>query len=105
MGRKAFDRELQRIQDEVLILGSMVDDEIDQLYSKVNWELLTFIAADPSPSTIDRANYLLWAAHNLERAADRVTNLCERVVFTVTGEMVELNVRDTRVTNLERSRL
>ena len=42
------------------------------------------------PKVMDRANYLLWAAHNLERAADRVTNLCERVIFTVTGDMEEL---------------
>jgi len=45
------------------------------------------------PRTIDRANYLLWVAHNLERCADRVTNICERVVFTVTGEMVEMDVK------------
>ena len=44
---------------------------------------------------IEQANYLLWAAHNLERTADRVTNICERVVFTVTGEMVEMDVEDT----------
>lgn len=68
------------------------DDEVDGLYNQINRELLTFIMADPS--TIDRANYLLWAAHNLERAADRVINLCERVVFTVTGEMVEMDVKE-----------
>ncbi len=49
------------------------------------------------PTTIDQANYLLWAAHNLERAADRVINLCERVVFTVTGTMEELNEEDSGV--------
>jgi phosphate transport system protein len=54
--------------------------------------LITYILADPS--SIEGANYLLWAAHNLERAADRVTNICERVVFTVTGKMVELNSED-----------
>jgi phosphate transport system protein len=43
------------------------------------------------PRAIEQANYLLWAAHNLERAADRVTNLCERVVFTVTGDLEELD--------------
>ena len=40
---------------------------------------------------MEQANWLLWAAHNLERAADRVTNICERVVFTVTGQMRELD--------------
>ncbi|MBN1400208.1 MAG: phosphate signaling complex protein PhoU [Anaerolineae bacterium] len=65
------------------------DDEMDALYNQVNRELLTLILADPS--IIEQANVLLWAAHNLERAADRVTNICERVVFTVTGEMSELD--------------
>ena len=44
-----------------------------------------------NPRAIAQTHYLLWAAHNLERAADRVTNLCERVVFTVTGELEELD--------------
>jgi phosphate transport system protein len=64
------------------------DDEVDQLYDQVYRELLTFMMADPS--TIDRATHLLWVAHNLERIADRVTNICERVLFLVTGKMVEL---------------
>lgn len=64
------------------------DDEVDALYNQVYRELLTYILADPR--TIDQATHLLWVAHNLERAADRVTNLCERVIFTATGEMVEL---------------
>ena len=66
------------------------DEEVDALYNQVYRELLTFILADPR--TMDQATYLLWAAHNLERTADRVTNICERVVFTVTGEMVEMDV-------------
>lgn len=65
------------------------DDEVDALYNQVNRELLTYIMADPK--YMEQANYLLWAAHNLERTADRVTNICERVVFTVTGEMMELD--------------
>jgi phosphate transport system protein len=65
------------------------DDEIDALYNQVYRELLTFMLTDPR--TIDQATYLLWAAHNLERAADRVTNICERVIFAVTGEMREMN--------------
>ena len=65
------------------------DDEVDALYNQVYRELMTYVMADPRK--IDQANYLLWAAHNLERAADRVTNICERVVFTVTGKMAELD--------------
>jgi phosphate transport system protein len=65
------------------------DDEMDNLYNQIYRELITFVAADLS--AIEQANHLLWVAHNLERSADRVTNICERVVFTVTGEMVELD--------------
>jgi len=65
------------------------DDEVDHLYNLVYSELMTFVAADIK--NIDQANYLLWVAHNLERAADRVTNICERVIFTVTGEFIELD--------------
>ena len=69
------------------------DDEIDNLYNQVYRELLTYIMADPQ--TIDGATNLLWVAHNLERTADRVTNICERVVFTVTGQMVEMDKEET----------
>ena len=66
------------------------DDEVDNLYTQVFRELLTFMAEDPR--TITRATRLIWVAHNLERSADRVTNICERVVFTVTGKMEEIGV-------------
>jgi phosphate transport system protein len=72
------------------------DDAIDHIYRKIDRDLLEFIVADPSSRTIDRANNLLWAAHDLERAADRAVNICERVVFTETGEMVEMNTSDGR---------
>ena len=63
------------------------DDEVDGLYNQVYRELLTYIISDPR--TIDQATLLLWVAHNLERAADRVSNICERVIFTVSGKLVE----------------
>jgi len=66
------------------------DDEVDDLYDQIYRELLTFMLADPA--TINRATRLLWAAHNLERIADRVTNICERVVFAVTGAIEEIGV-------------
>jgi phosphate transport system protein len=75
------------------------DDEVDALYNQVYRELLTFIMNDPS--TIDQATYLLWVAHNLERAADRVINICERVVFTVTGELMEMDVEEGGTSCLE----
>ena len=68
------------------------DDEVDALYYQIYRELADMIIDDPA--TIDRANYLLWVAHNLERTADRVTNICERVVFTVTGQMMELDMKE-----------
>jgi phosphate transport system protein len=64
------------------------DDLVDHLYDQVFRELLTLMAEDPK--TITRATRLMWTAHNLERAADRVTNICERVVFIVTGKMEEI---------------
>jgi phosphate transport system protein len=64
------------------------DDEVDNLYNQVFRELLTFMLEDPK--TITRATRLIWVAHNLERSADRVTNICERVVFIVTGKMEEI---------------
>jgi phosphate transport system protein len=65
------------------------DDEVDQLYEQVYRELLTYMISDPR--TVPRATHLLWVAHNLERIADRVTNICERTVFAVTGEIEEMN--------------
>jgi phosphate transport system protein len=66
------------------------DDEVDQLYDQVYRELLSFMIEDPK--TITRATHLIWAAHNLERIADRITNICERVVFLVTGKMESMDV-------------
>ena len=66
------------------------DDDIDNLYDQVFRELLTFMMEDPR--TITRATRLIWVGHNLERTGDRVTNICERVVFMVTGKMEELGV-------------
>src|SRR5215216_5647435 len=68
------------------------DDEVDALYNQVYRELMTFVIADPK--MIERANWLLWVAHNLERFADRVTNICERTVFIVTGKMTEIKSTD-----------
>ncbi len=63
------------------------DDEVDELYDQVYRELLIFMLQDPR--TIQRATYLLWTAHDLERIADRATNIAERVIFLVTGKLVE----------------
>jgi len=65
------------------------DEIVDDLYNQVFQELLVFMTRDPG--TIRRATYLLWVAHNLERIADRTTNIGERVVFLTTGKVEELN--------------
>ena len=66
------------------------DDEVDALYDQVYRELLIYMLNDPK--TIERATHVTWVAHNLERIADRVTNICERVVYMVQGKIEELNV-------------
>lgn len=68
------------------------DDEVDQLYNKVYRMLIDMMIANPS--IIDQASLLLWVAHNLERLADRVTNICERTVFIATGELLEMDTSD-----------
>lgn len=68
------------------------DDQIDVLYNLVYQDLLELMIADRD--NIDRATFHLWVAHNLERAADRVTNICERTIFTTSGEMIEFDRSD-----------
>jgi phosphate transport system protein len=74
------------------------DEEVDGLYNQVYRELICFILEDPH--VIEQANQLMWAAHNLERSADRVINICERVIYTVTGELAELGTADTGIASL-----
>ncbi len=64
------------------------DEEVDNLYDQVRNELILFMVSDPK--TITRATRLMWVGHNMERSADRVTNICERVVYLVTGKMEEI---------------
>ena len=88
-----IDKSLQSFVNRDVKLAKHVvtmDNVVDGLYDQVFRELLTFMMVDPK--TINRATRLIWVAHNLERAADRVTNICERVVFTVTGKMEALEV-------------
>ena len=66
------------------------DDEVDKLYEQTYRELVLLMI--DNPKVIEWATYLIWVSHNLERIADRVTNIAERVVFMVTGKMEEINV-------------
>ncbi len=69
------------------------DDKIDTLYNQMYRSLMQQMASDHT--SIDRANHIMWAAHNLERLADRVTNICERIVYVATGEMKELDTKES----------
>ncbi|HEX2996370.1 MAG TPA: phosphate signaling complex protein PhoU [Anaerolineales bacterium] len=82
----AFARE--DLQDAQIIIQE--DDLIDECYSKLYDEAIhSFLE---NPRNIERANYVIWTAHNLERLGDRATNICERVIYIVTGERPELDV-------------
>jgi phosphate transport system protein len=70
----------------VRVIG--MDEVVDSIYDQIFRELLTFMMTDPK--TINRATRLIWVTHNIERAADRATNICERVVYMVTGKMEEI---------------
>lgn len=68
------------------------DDELDAMYNQVNRDLIARVMAHPARS--DQLNYMSWAAHNLERFGDRVTNICERIMYTITGEFLEFDARE-----------
>jgi phosphate transport system protein len=87
MLRRSLDAFINRDADVARKIATE-DDLVDNLYDQVFRELLVFMAEDTK--TITRATRLIWVAHNIERAADRVTNICERVVFVVTGKMEEI---------------
>ena len=63
------------------------DDEVDNLYDQIYKDLIALMINDPT--TTQRATYLMWVAHDLERIADRATNIAERVIFLVTGQLVK----------------
>ncbi|MCO5214663.1 MAG: phosphate signaling complex protein PhoU [Thermomicrobiales bacterium] len=92
IAREMLDEAIQAYVDKDVEAARTVaerDDELDVLYDTIVTELMDYMVNDPS--TIERATHLLWIAHNLERIGDRVTNICERVVYIVTGEYEELD--------------
>jgi len=89
MLRRSIDAFIRRDAEAAKAIAAE-DDMVDALYDQIYRELLTYMIEDPH--TIQRATWLLWVSHNLERIADRVTNICERVVYMVTGKIEEINV-------------
>jgi phosphate transport system protein len=89
MLRDALDAFVRRDADSARKVISR-DDVVDYLYDQVFRELLTYMAEDHK--TINRATRLIWVAHNLERSADRVTNICERTIFVITGKVEDEEV-------------
>jgi len=88
-------RSLGAFMDENPSLAARIpeeDDEVDRLYNKVYREAVDAMIANPA--IIDHANLMMWVVHNIERMADRVTNICERTLFIATGELMELDSSD-----------
>jgi phosphate transport system protein len=88
MLRFSLDALISGDADEALAI-TRIDEEVDQLYNQIFRELISYMIEDPR--TVTRAMYLLFCAHNVERIADRVTNICERVIFVATGQMEEIS--------------
>jgi phosphate transport system protein len=86
MLRRSLDAFVSRDVEAAEAIGHE-DDEVDALYQQVYRELLMLMLVNPR--VIDQATHLLWVAHNLERVADRVQNICERTIFVATGRMQE----------------
>jgi phosphate transport system protein len=73
------------------------DDEVDALYRHLYSQAVNRVLLDARD--IERINYVIWVAHNLERLADRTTNICERVIYVSTGELPETAIpRESRAT-------
>ncbi|HWQ84533.1 MAG TPA: phosphate signaling complex protein PhoU [Anaerolineales bacterium] len=68
------------------------DTRVDDYYQRIYADLIAIITQEPAAAY--QANLLMWAAHNLERMADRVTNICERTIYITTGEMIEIDATD-----------
>ncbi len=71
------------------------DDKVDEIYNKVQRQIVNLMIE--KPQIIDHANLLMWVAHNLERMADRVSNICERTIFVTTGELLEIESKKKEI--------
>jgi len=94
MLRQALQAYVERDAEKARVIVGM-DDTVDALYTQIFREILSFMVEDPH--TTSRGLYLIFAAHNLERIGDRVTNIVERVLFMASGEMRELNPKVSKI--------
>jgi len=86
--REMLNRSLDAfIQNDVKLAAEIAqrDDEVDELYNQVYRDLLSLMMT--VPGSVDLATPLMWAVHNIERMGDRITNICERIIFVETGRM------------------
>lgn len=89
---RMLDKSMESFMNEDIELARNVaemDDEVDMIYTNINDELMDIIAQNPT--TLKQATCLLLVARYLERIADHITNICERIIYMVTGERVEIN--------------
>ena len=91
MLKRSLESFLERDPERAEAIGRSLgadDDEVDDLYEQVQQDLIELMKKDPD--NVERATYLLWAAHNMERIADRATNIAERSIFQATGKIVNI---------------
>jgi len=95
LGVNMLHRALSAFVNENMELAAKIPDEddlVDDLFNKAYRSIVNVMVSNPS--SIDDASYLLWVVHKLERFADRTINICERTLFIISGEMMEMGVSD-----------
>lgn len=95
MVKRSLEAFLERDPDKVIEISQTLvpdDDRVDEINRQVRYDLFELMKA--SPENVVRGTYLLWAAHNIERIADRATNIAERAIYQATGEQVNVGAGD-----------
>ena len=98
LGVNMLHRALSAFVNENMELARKIPDEddlVDDLFNRSYKGIVNAMIANPA--IIDDASFLLWVVHNLERFADRAVNICERTIFVISGEMMEMDVTDDEI--------
>ena len=98
LGVSMLHRALSAFVNENMELAIKIPDEddlVDNLFNKSYKAIVNAMIANPS--IIDEASFLLWIVHNLERFADRTVNICERTIFIISGELLEMDRTDNEL--------